>query len=71
MVRIIGIILIIVGVLGFAFGGIRMTEEETVLDVGPLEVQQERERVIPFGPVASGVAVVAGIALVVVGTRRR
>lgn len=70
VIRMIGIVLIVLGLLGFALGGITFTEEETVLDVGPVEVQEERERTIPFGPIASGVAVVAGIVLVVVGGRR-
>lgn len=70
VIRMIGVILIILGLLGFALGGITFTEEETVLDVGPVEVQEERERTIPFGPVASGAAVIAGIVLVVVGGRK-
>lgn len=70
VIRMIGVLLIIVGILGFAFGGFSFTEEETVVDVGPIEVQEEQERRVPFGPVASGVAVIAGIALVIVGGRR-
>ncbi len=69
VVGIIGIILIIAGILGFIFGGISFTESETVMDVGPLEVQQERERSIPIGPMASGAAVVVGLVLVVASRR--
>lgn len=70
VIGVIGIVLIIAGIVGFIFGGISFTEQETVLDVGPLEVQQERERSIPFGPLASGVAVAAGLAMVMVSRKK-
>ena len=34
---IIGIILIVLGVVGFALGGFSFTQREKVLDVGPIE----------------------------------
>lgn len=70
MLRVIGVILIILGVLGFIFRSVSFTDTEEVADVGPVEVETEQTETIPLTPIASGVAVVAGIALVVVGTRR-
>lgn len=66
----IGIILIVLGILGFAVTGISFTTDEKVMDVGPLEVEREKERTIPFTPLASGGAIVIGIGLVVLGRRR-
>lgn len=68
--KIIGIILIVLGLLGFIFGGISFQQEEEVADLGPLEIEREETRTIPITPIASGAAVVAGIALVVVGSRK-
>jgi hypothetical protein len=34
---IVGIILIVIGVVGFALGGFYFTQKEKVLDVGPIE----------------------------------
>lgn len=68
--KIIGVILIVLGLLGFVFGGISFQEEEEIADVGPLEVEREETRNIPISPLASGAAVAAGVALVVVGARR-
>jgi hypothetical protein len=69
--RAIGVILIILGILGFAFGGFSFTRREKVADIGPLDVTKtERERV-PIAPIASGIAVVAGLALVFAGNRGR
>lgn len=62
--RTIGIILVIAGILGFIFGSVSFTTSEEVADVGPVEIEKQEERTIPFGPIASGTAVVAGIALV-------
>ncbi|MDP4190016.1 MAG: DUF3185 domain-containing protein [Bacteroidota bacterium] len=68
--RIIGIILIILGILGFAFGGISFTKKEKIVDLGPIEVQSEKKESIPVTPIASAVAVVAGIVLVAVGSKK-
>lgn len=65
-----GVILIVIGILGFAVTGISFTTEEEVADVGPVEVEREKERSIPFTPIASGSAIVVGIGLVIVGRRR-
>lgn len=68
--KLLGIILIVIGLIGFVFQGITYTTTEEVLDIGPVEVQSENQERIPITPVASGIAVVAGIALVVVGSRK-
>lgn len=68
--RIIGIILIVLGVLGFALGGISFTTKKEVADLGPIEIQKEQKKTIPIAPIASGVAVIAGIVLVVAGSRK-
>lgn len=67
---IIGIVLIILGILGFIFGGISFTREKKVADIGPVEIEKESEENIPIGPVASGVAIVAGIVMVIAGSRK-
>jgi len=66
----IGVILIVLGLLGFAVTGISYTTSEEMIDVGPLEVQREEERTIPVSPLVSGGAVLVGIGLVVAGRRR-
>jgi hypothetical protein len=67
---IVGIILIIVGVIGFAFGGIHWTTEKKDAQLGPLEVKHWERQGIAFPPVLSGLCVVGGIVLVIVGSRR-
>jgi hypothetical protein len=67
---IIGILLIIVGVVGFALGGFSFTEKEKVLDVGPIEATAEDKETVPIPPILAGLALVGGIVLVVAGARR-
>lgn len=64
-VTIIGVILMVIGVIGFVAKGITYTTEEEVVDIGPLEVQAEDKETIPMTPLASGVAFVAGAAMLV------
>jgi hypothetical protein len=70
LATIAGIVLIVVGVIALAYGGISYTSEEEILDIGPIEATAERTRRIPLPPVLGGVAVAGGIALLVVGSRR-
>jgi len=68
---ILGIVLIVVGVLVFAYGGFSYTKKEKVLDVGPIEATAETRETVPIPPILGGAAIVGGIALLVVGARRR
>jgi hypothetical protein len=68
---IVGIVLIILGVVMLAAEGITYTDREKVLDLGPVEATAEREKTIPISPIAGGAAVIAGVVLVISGSRRR
>lgn len=68
--RIAGVILIVIGLIGLVWGGISWTEEETLVDIGPVEARAEQQRSIPITPIVGGIALVAGIVLLVVPSRR-
>jgi hypothetical protein len=68
---ILGVVLIAAGILALAYQGITYTTSETVLDLGPIEGSVERERTIPLPPILGAAAVVAGIVILFVGSRRR
>ena len=67
----IGIVLIVLGILGFLIPRITFTEQRTVLDAGPIEIEAEQERSIPIPDIASGAAVVAGLVMVIAGSSSR
>lgn len=68
--RLAGIVLIVLGVLALAYGGITYTTRETVVDIGPIEATAERQRSVPLPPILGAAALVGGIVLVVVAGRK-
>jgi len=62
--RILGAILVVLGVLALVYGGIRYTKQEKVVDVGPIEATVEHKKTIPLPPLAGAAALVAGIILI-------
>jgi hypothetical protein len=65
-----GLVLLVLGVVALAYQGITYTTQEKVLDVGPIQATVKREKTIPLPPVLGALALVGGIVLIVVGTRR-
>jgi hypothetical protein len=67
----IGIVLILVGVVGFAIGGFSFTHEKQDAKIGPLDIEHKQTESVPIPPILSGIALVGGIALVAVGARSK
>ena len=67
---ILGLALIVLGVVAFAYQGITYTTREKVIDVGPLQATVDKQETIPLSPFVGGVALIGGIALLIVGTRK-
>ncbi|MBV8394455.1 MAG: DUF3185 domain-containing protein [Alphaproteobacteria bacterium] len=61
----VGILLIVIGVAGLILQNVSFTEQKTVLDAGPLKVTQNETRTFPIPTIASVVAVMAGLGLVI------
>ena len=68
--RTIGIILIVLGILGFIVDNVSFTTDEQVADVGPVEIEKQEERGFSVTPWAAGGAIIIGGGLVVAGMRR-
>jgi len=66
----IGIILIVIGVIAFAYQGITYTTREKVVDLGPLQVTADKTRTFPLPPILGGIALVGGIVLLVIGGKK-
>ena len=69
LLTVMGIILIVGGVVALAYQGISYTTRDKVADIGPVEVTKESRKTLPLSPLMGGVALAAGIVLVVVGVR--
>jgi uncharacterized membrane protein YidH (DUF202 family) len=70
-VKVIGIVLIVVGILALAMGGFSYTKEKKVLDIGPLQATTQEHKTVPLSPIVGVAALVGGIVLVVVGSKSR
>ena len=67
----VGILFVIAGVLALAYQGINYTRTEKIFDVGPIHATAEKHERIPLPPVVGGLALVGGVALLIVGARRK
>jgi hypothetical protein len=65
-----GIILIVIGIIAFAYQGITYTTREKVIDIGPIQVSADKTKTIPLPPIVGGIALVGGIVLLVMGNRK-
>lgn len=64
-----GIALIVLGIVGLVYQGIGFTKRKDVLDVGPIHATKDTHETIPIPPVLGGIALVAGIALLIGGAK--
>jgi uncharacterized membrane protein YidH (DUF202 family) len=70
MIKLFGVALIALGVVALVYQGITYTRKEKILDVGPFKAEVNREKTIPLSPVLGVVALVGGVALLLVAGRR-
>ena len=64
---VVGIILIVLGIVGFVVGGVSFTHEKKDVDIGPIQVSHKQTKIVPISPILSTVSLIAGLGLVVVG----
>jgi hypothetical protein len=67
---IVGIVLVIIGVIGLAYGGVSYTKEKTVVDIGPIKATADSKETIPVPPVLGGIALAGGIILIATAARK-
>jgi hypothetical protein len=61
----VGLILVVLGLIGVAYGGITYSRQREVVHVGPLQVTAREQHRIPISPIVGGIAILAGAALIV------
>ena len=67
----VGILLIVLGGLALAYQGFDYTHQEKVLDLGPIHATAEEQKHVSIPPALGGLVLAGGIALVVVGARKK
>lgn len=64
-----GFVLLVAGVLVLVYGGISYSRQKTVIDLGPIKATATEQRHVPLSPIVGGIAIVAGLLLLVVPRR--
>ena len=54
----------------YTLTGITYTTREKVVDIGPIQMTAEKTKTLPLPPFVGAVALVGGIVLLVVGSRK-
>lgn len=65
----VAVLLIVLGVVGLTYGRLSYTTREKVVDVGPIEVTKEDKHSIPLPPILGGIALVAGVGILLTGRK--
>jgi hypothetical protein len=68
---IVGILLIVLGILGFATGGISFTHQKKDIDLGSVQISHKTQDTLPLSPIFSAVSLVVGLGLVVIGAKTK
>jgi hypothetical protein len=63
--KMLGVILIALGLLGLAWGGFTYTTRKKVVDIGPIHATRDVKHYVALPPIAGGVALIGGILLLV------
>ncbi len=69
MNKILGVILVVLGLIGLAWGSFSYTTKEKIVDVGPIEASRDKQHNVSIPPIAGAIAVIGGIVLLVAGRK--
>jgi hypothetical protein len=69
--KILGVVLIIVGILMFVFGSVSFTHKEKVLDAGPVEINKKEKKTIAWPNYACGIAIAAGVLVLIASANKK
>ncbi len=65
-----GIVLIILGIVISVFSGITFKQEESIVEIGDMEVTREKEREVNWPQWAGVVVIAAGVAIFIAGRKK-
>jgi uncharacterized membrane protein len=69
-ITLVGIALIVLGIVAFAYQGITYTSREKIIDIGPIQATADTQKTIPLPPILGGLVLASGIVLVLVGAKK-
>ena len=69
--KIIGLLLVGLGIIGLLYGGLTYDKKEKVLDLGELEASVTTKKRVSIPPIASGAAILVGVVLILMDRKSR
>jgi len=68
--KIIGFMLVVLGILALVYGGVSYNRQRTVVDVGPFKATATEQKNVPLSPIVGGIAVLGGVLLMAMPRKR-
>jgi len=68
--KVLGVILIVLGLIALAYGGFSYTTSEKVVDIGPIHATRDKTHNLPVAPIGGALALVGGIVILVAGRKK-
>jgi len=68
-VRLLGIVLVVLGIVALIYGGIGYNKQTTILDVGGIKATATEHKQLPIAPIVGVIAIVGGVALMMASKR--
>ncbi len=69
MNKVVGAVLVVLGLIGLIWGGFSYTTRKPVVDIGPIHASQDQKHEVPLPPIVGVVALVGGVVLLASGRR--
>ena len=70
-IKIVGVVLIVLGVLGLAYGGFSFTKETHKAEIGPIKLSVAEKEQVNVPQWLGIAAIVAGVVVLVVGGKKK
>jgi len=67
--KVLGLVLIVLGIFSFAYEGITFTTQKKIVDVGPIHASKDERHTVPISPILGGLLLVGGVILVLSDSR--
>ena len=65
-----GIVLIVIGILMIVYNSFNFKTKEKVVDLGPVEINKEKNHSVEWPPIVGGIFIVGGIAAIVMDRKK-
>ena len=69
-VKILGTILVVLGLIGVVWGGFTYTTRDKIIDIGPIHATRDKTHHLPVPPIAGAIALVGGVTLLLLSGKR-